>query len=91
MFAFLRTDPTGEGRPILVVLNATPSPHHNYRLGVPSKGRWVELLNSDAAEFGGSGIGNPDGVETTPVDAHGQNQSILITVPPLAAVAFAAT
>jgi 1,4-alpha-glucan branching enzyme len=89
VFAFLRIDPTGEGRPVLVVCNATPTPHHNYRLGVPSAGRWSELFNSDAVEYGGSGVGNLGGVDTTPVDAHGHVQSILITVPPLGALLLA--
>ncbi|MEZ5298775.1 MAG: alpha amylase C-terminal domain-containing protein [Ilumatobacteraceae bacterium] len=88
VFAFLRTDPTGEGRPVLVVMNATPIPRHNYRLGVPTDGRWVELFNSDDERFGGSGVTN-GGVDTTPVDAHGRHQSILLTLPPLGAVALA--
>jgi 1,4-alpha-glucan branching enzyme len=89
VFAFLRTDPTGEARPVLVVLNATPSPQHNYRLGVPSAGQWTELFNSDATQFGGSGVGNFGGAETTPVDAHGQVQSVVLTLPPLGAIALA--
>ncbi|MEQ9164211.1 MAG: alpha amylase C-terminal domain-containing protein, partial [Ilumatobacter fluminis] len=88
VFAFLRTDPTGESRPVLVAMNATPIPRHNYRLGVPSDGRWEAIFNSDEERFGGSGVGNGEYVDTTPVDAHGQRQSILITLPPLAAVAF---
>jgi 1,4-alpha-glucan branching enzyme len=89
VFAFLRTDPSGESRPVLVVLNATPAPHHNYRLGVPVAGRWTELFNSDATQFGGSGVGNYGGVTTTPIDAHGQHQSIVLTLPPLGALALA--
>jgi 1,4-alpha-glucan branching enzyme len=89
VFAFLRTDPTGEHRPVLIVLNATPSPQHSYRLGVPTAGRWVELFNSDADEFGGSGVGNHEGVGTHPVDAHGHHQSLVLTLPPLGAIVLA--
>ena len=88
VFAFLRTDPAGESRPVLVALNATPVPRENYRLGVPVDGRWDEIFNSDAVQFGGSGVDNGESVETTPIDAHGHRQSILITLPPLAALAF---
>jgi len=89
VFAFLRTDPTGTARPVLVVLNATPTPQHNYRLGVPQPGRWEELLNSDADAYGGSGVGNYGGVDTTPIDAHDHHQSVVLTLPPLAAIALA--
>jgi 1,4-alpha-glucan branching enzyme len=89
VFAWLRTDPTGASRPILVVVNATPSPQWHYRLGVPATGRWAELFNSDATEFGGSGIGNHGGVDAHPLDSHGHHQSIVIDLPPLAVVAFA--
>jgi 1,4-alpha-glucan branching enzyme len=89
VYAWLRKDPTGEGRPVLAVFNATPTPRYNYRLGVPSGGRWVELANSDAEAYGGSGVGNFGGVSTVPVDSHGFHQSIVLTLPPLAAVFFA--
>ena len=88
VFAWLRTDPTGESRPVLVAVNATPTPQENYRLGVPRPGTWTELLNSDAPVYGGSGMGNLGGVEAAPLDSHDHHQSIVITVPPLAVVAF---
>jgi 1,4-alpha-glucan branching enzyme len=81
VFAWLRVDPTGESRPVLVVINATPSPQYNYRLGVPTAGHWVELLNSDATEYGGSGVGNHGGVDTTPLDSHDFHQSIVVDLP----------
>jgi 1,4-alpha-glucan branching enzyme len=89
VFAWLRTDPTGQARPLLVVVNATPTPQENYRLGVPVPGRWDELLNTDADIYGGAGIGNLGGVDTAPLDSHDRHQSIVITVPPLAAVVLA--
>jgi 1,4-alpha-glucan branching enzyme len=89
VYAWLRKDPTGAGRPVLIVFNATPTPRHNYRLGVPSGGRWAELANSDAESYGGSGIGNFGGVTSVPVDSHGFHQSIVLSLPPLAAVFLA--
>ncbi len=76
-------------RTVVVVSNFTPEVWGSYRLGVPHAGHWEELLNSDAAHYGGSGVGNLGGVETEPVAAHGQEQSIAIGVPPLATVIFA--
>ncbi|MFL5299481.1 MAG: 1,4-alpha-glucan branching protein GlgB, partial [Anaeromyxobacteraceae bacterium] len=77
----------GEGdADILVVLNFTPVPRPNYRVGVPRGGYWEEVLNSDAPTYGGSGWGNLGGVEAVPVASHGRNQSLVLTVPPLGAV-----
>jgi 1,4-alpha-glucan branching enzyme len=76
-------------RTVVVVLNYTPMPRHNYRLGVPWGGFWREVLNTDATVYGGSGQGNLGGVATVPVAAHGQLQSLTLVLPPLAAVAFA--
>jgi 1,4-alpha-glucan branching enzyme len=74
---------------VLVVVNATPTPEYNYRLGVPVAGRWDELLNTDAGEYGGSGLGNLGGVSTAPLDSHDHHQSLVLTLPTLAAVALA--
>jgi 1,4-alpha-glucan branching enzyme len=79
-------------RPLLVVVNATPGAHHNYRIGVPRPGPWSELLSSDHLDFGGSGVstvGEADAVVAMPVDSHGHYQSILVTVPPLAVAVLA--
>jgi 1,4-alpha-glucan branching enzyme len=89
VYAWLRIDPTGEGRPVLMVVNATPMPRYNYRLGVPTAGGWVELLNTDAEAYGGSGAGNYGGVETVPVDSHGYHRSLVLTLPPLATLFLA--
>jgi 1,4-alpha-glucan branching enzyme len=77
-----------EDQVILVAMNFTPVPRANYRIGVPRAGRWRELFNSDAKEYGGSGRGNMGGVETTPIPWDGRRQSILVELPPLAAVFF---
>jgi len=76
------------GEELLVICNFTPVPRGGYRAGVPHAGRWVELLNSDATTYGGSGVGNCGGVETEPVSYHGYDQSISLTLPPLGIVVF---
>jgi 1,4-alpha-glucan branching enzyme len=69
-----------------VVFNFTPVPRPGYRIGVPRAGVWSEALNSDAAEYGGSGMGNFGRVVAMPEPWHGRRYSLRITVPPLAAV-----
>ncbi|HEY8077179.1 MAG TPA: 1,4-alpha-glucan branching protein GlgB [Labilithrix sp.] len=73
---------------IVVALNFTPVPRTNYRIGVPRAGKWRELFNSDAKEYGGAGWGNLGGVDTAPVPWDGRRQSIAVTLPPLGAVFF---
>ena len=73
---------------IVVACNFTPLPRVNYRLGVNSPGVYREILNSDAKEYGGSGMGNLGMAEATPVPWHGRPHSLNITLPPLAAVYF---
>jgi 1,4-alpha-glucan branching enzyme len=73
---------------ILAVLNFTPVPRYNYCVDVPFAGVWQEILNSDAAEYGGSGIGNMGQVESTPMASRGPRQSLLLTLPPLGALFF---
>ncbi|MCB1999080.1 MAG: alpha amylase C-terminal domain-containing protein, partial [Rhodoferax sp.] len=82
VFAFLRKPREG-GAPMLVVSNMTPVPRSNYLLGVPLDGQWLERINSDAREFGGSGWGNLGGVEASPVPAHGRPYSVCLSLPPL--------
>ena len=78
----------GARESVLVVCNFTPVPREGFRVGVPRGGFWREILNSDAAIYGGSGLGNLGGVEAEPVSWHGRDQSIAVTLPPLAVVAF---
>lgn len=73
---------------VLVVCNFTPLPRFNYRLGVPLGGFWKEMLNSDAKEYGGSGLGNMGGVEAQPIPFHGRDYSLSLTLPPLAVIIF---
>ncbi|TAK82840.1 MAG: 1,4-alpha-glucan branching enzyme, partial [Aquabacterium sp.] len=81
VIAFIRRSHRGD--PLLVVCNLTPVPRENYRVGVPAGGRWQELLNTDAADFGGSGWGNLGGVDAEPVASHGRPYSIRLSLPPL--------
>ncbi len=71
---------------IVVACNFTPIPRVGYRLGVPRGGFWRELLNSDAKEYGGSGMGNLGGVVAAEQPAHGRPYSLNLTLPPLSAV-----
>jgi 1,4-alpha-glucan branching enzyme len=72
--------------PLLVVCNMTPTPHHHYRIGVPRTGAWREIANTDSRFYGGSDIGNEGTVHTTAVSAHGEPQSIELTLPPLSTI-----
>ncbi len=72
----------------LAVCNFTPVPRYTYRVGVPKSGFWKEILNSDAKEYCGSGIGNAGGCNSETVQSHGMAQSLSITLPPLAIVLF---
>jgi 1,4-alpha-glucan branching enzyme len=85
--AFLRrgSDPDDV---VMAAFNFTPIPRHNYRIGVPAPGTWLELLNTDAEVYGGSGQGNYGGVEAAPVPYHDQRWSVMLTLPPLSAVFF---
>ncbi len=74
---------------VLVVCNCTPVPRYGYRVGVPFGGFWKEVLNSDAVEYGGSGVGNLGGVEAERVLVHGRSWSLPLTLPPLGTVIFA--
>ncbi len=79
----------GDGREMLVVLNFTPVIRPRYRLGAPRPGPWRELINSDAAVYGGSNVGNAGRLEAEPVAHHGQPWSLTATLPPLGALLLA--
>ena len=82
-FVRLGRDPD---RLVLCVCNFTPVPRHGYRVGVPRPGFYREVVNTDAAVYGGGNLGNAGGVAAAPVPHHGQPWSVLLTVPPLGAV-----
>jgi 1,4-alpha-glucan branching enzyme len=75
----------GSGASTLVcVANFSGGPHDNYKIGLPHGGRWVEVLNTDAGNYGGSGVGNLGAVEAVDEEWHGRPASATIVVPPLA-------
>jgi 1,4-alpha-glucan branching enzyme len=74
--------------PVLVVSNFTPVVRHGYRIGVPRHGLWAERLNTDAAIYGGSNVGNAGGVSAEPSPWQGRSASVSLTLPPLATVIF---
>ncbi len=71
---------------VICVFGTTPIPRHDVLIGAPATGYWQELLNTDAREYGGSGIGNLGGVWTRPVAHKGEPHLLRITVPPLGAL-----
>lgn len=73
---------------VVVILNFTPVPRHYYRIGVPRGGGWAEVLNTDAIEYGGSGVGNYGGVAADDIPHHGYNHSLSLSLPPLGALVF---
>jgi 1,4-alpha-glucan branching enzyme len=87
VISFVRraADPTDY---IVFVCNFTPVPRYNYAIGVADPGYYQEILNSDAERYGGSNVGNAGGVMSSTASRHGRRNSISITLPPLAVVAF---
>ncbi|MET0482684.1 MAG: 1,4-alpha-glucan branching protein GlgB [Aestuariivirgaceae bacterium] len=83
VFAWLRKAP--DGNPIAVVSNFTPVPRDDYRLPLPLAGSWREIMNTDAADYGGSGKGNVGRVEARAKDKGGGAEAVLV-LPPLATV-----
>jgi 1,4-alpha-glucan branching enzyme len=72
-----------DGSSVVVVLNFTPVPRYNYRIGLPSGGRWSEIFNSDSAYYSGSNVGNL-AVEADALPWMGFPYSAAVTLPPLA-------
>ena len=89
VFAFLRLGNAADP-PCLVVANFTPMPRHAYRIGVPRAGRWTEIINTDAALYGGGNVGNYGGREADQIWSHDQQWSLALTLPPLAVIVLRA-
>jgi 1,4-alpha-glucan branching enzyme len=68
---------------VIAVVNFTPVPREGYRIGVPEPGIYAELLNSDAASYGGGNVGNGGAIATDPIATHGFDQSLKLVLPPL--------
>ena len=82
VISFLRF--AGDAPAVACVVNFSGEPHYDYRVGLPSAGQWREVINSDATDYGGSGVGNMGLVESVDVPWHGRPASAVLTVPPLA-------
>jgi len=82
VFAWLRTAPSGN--PVAVISNFTPVPRENYRIPLPAAGRWREVMNTDATDYGGSGKGNAGVVVATESAGGGVSGTMLL--PPLATI-----
>ncbi|GER22878.1 hypothetical protein NCCP1664_13750 [Zafaria cholistanensis] len=80
-FSFIRRD--AAGNPLVCVANFSGEPHTGFRLGMPLAGEWTELVNTDDAEYGGSGVGNGGSIMAVDGGEHGQPAHAVLTVPPL--------
>ncbi|MEQ8574578.1 MAG: alpha amylase C-terminal domain-containing protein, partial [Fulvivirga sp.] len=74
---------TKEKDTLIIVANFTPVVRENYRVGVSKAGAWKEIFNSDAAEYGGSGLLNKKAIKTAKTPYHGRDNSLQLNVPPL--------
>jgi 1,4-alpha-glucan branching enzyme len=83
VFSYLRLGAEGDP-PVAVICNMAPVLREDFRIGLPLSGRWTELLNSDAADYGGTGSGNGGLIMADGQGWHGQPVSASITLPPLA-------
>ena len=84
--SFLRFDT--KGKALVIVCNFSPVHRADYRIGVPWPGRYECVFNSDSAEFGGGGLGDTAPVSTTFTECHGQDQSLLVDLPPMSSVVY---
>ena len=75
-----------DGRPLVCLCNFSPVPRSDYRIGLPTVGRWVEVLNTDSESYGGTNVGNMGVVESEAIEWDGQPASARVTLPPLATV-----
>jgi 1,4-alpha-glucan branching enzyme len=87
VLSFIRQDSERVSE-LVAILNLTPVPRFKYRIGLPRPGRWLEVLNSDAAIYGGSNLGNLGGVVSEDLNWHNQSYSAEFTLPPLSAMVF---
>jgi 1,4-alpha-glucan branching enzyme len=87
VFAFARQN-REQTSALVVILNLTPLMRTNYRVGLPRPGHWRELLNSDAAIYGGGNRGNLGGVMADDYNVHNQSYSAEFTLPPLSVLVF---
>ncbi|MCF6443759.1 1,4-alpha-glucan branching protein GlgB [Nereida sp. MMG025] len=85
--AYLRKGNAGD-KDVLIICNFTPVERNDFRIGVPTEGHWTELLNTDAAIYGGGDRGNLGGCDTQQLPEHGHPYSLAVTLPPLSVIVF---
>ncbi|WP_018156565.1 1,4-alpha-glucan branching protein GlgB [Demetria terragena] len=88
-YAFVRQASGEDADAIVAVVNLSGSERADLPIGFPRAGRWVEVLNTDAEHYGGSGVGNLGAVEATAQEHQGQPAAATVTVGPLSTVWFA--
>jgi 1,4-alpha-glucan branching enzyme len=76
---------------LVIVLNMTPAPHHDYRVGVPHEGNWKEIFNSDDKKYWGSGMLNGNAAKAEKEHWHGREYSVKVDLPPLGATVLKRT
>ncbi|SDN82195.1 1,4-alpha-glucan branching enzyme [Actinomyces ruminicola] len=88
VLSYLRkgTGPDGRSDLVAVVVNFAGTPHEGYRVGLPFAGGWDEVINTDAPEYGGSGVGNLGHVEAEELPWNGRPASVRLRVPPMGAI-----
>lgn len=86
VLTFIRRD--ADGNPLVCAVNFSGGPHTDYILGVPAAGEWQEVLNTDAASYGGSGVENTGTLTATKDGLDGQPAALVVTLPPLGAAYF---
>ncbi|CAB4345006.1 unannotated protein [freshwater metagenome] len=84
VFAWIRYDNNGSA--LVSITNFSPVVRDSYRIGLPHAGTWVEVLNTDAVEFGGSGVGNFGSVDAGATPSHGMPAMATLTLPPLSTI-----
>jgi 1,4-alpha-glucan branching enzyme len=89
VLAFMRISPR-TGRRLVAVLNLSGEDRKKHRIGLPGPGRYKEILNTDAAIYGGLDRGNSGGVDAVPVSHHGRDWSAVLRLPPLSVLWFEA-
>lgn len=86
VLTFIRRD--AAGNPLVCALNFSGGPHTDFLLGVPAAGAWQEVLNTDAAAYGGSGVLNSGPLTAAAGGVDGQPATLTVTLPPLGAAYF---
>jgi 1,4-alpha-glucan branching enzyme len=82
VISWLRKAKNGDS--FMFICSFTPVVRHNYRVGVPKRGYYTEVLNSDDIQYGGSGVQNVEKIDAAPIPKHGRSHSVVLTLPPLA-------